>query len=68
MKFTLCLTAAILIFIAGYNYGLRDGIKGSAEEVENYRTLYNQAIMWQNLELENLPYKAPNVKLKKKEE
>jgi hypothetical protein len=68
MKETLYFALCLVVFIVGYNFGLRDGAKRSAEEAESYRNLYYQAIQWQEFELENLPHKAPNIKLKEKEE
>jgi hypothetical protein len=66
MKFTFSLAAAMLIFLAGFNYGLKVGKARCERETESYRNLYYQAIQWQELELENLPRITRNSQLKEK--
>lgn len=64
MKFALYSTVAILIFIGGYNYGLRTGIEQEAHRTAQYEILYNQAIQWQHTE--PIPHITKNIKLKEK--
>lgn len=53
MKIANLIAAGLLLLLVGYNLGLRANLK----EVETYKDLYNQAIMWK---LDELPRKVAN--------
>lgn len=64
MKFAFYSSVAILIFIGGYNVGLRIGIEREAYRAAQYETLYYQAIQWQHTQ--PIPHISKNIKLKEK--
>jgi hypothetical protein len=65
MKFAFYSSVAILIFIGGYNYGLRIGIKRETYRTIQYQKLYDQAIQWQHTQ--PIPHISKNIKLKEKD-
>lgn len=49
MRLMLNLAIAMLLLLAGYNYGLRAGMAKNKAKAESYKTLYYQCLQWKEL-------------------
>jgi hypothetical protein len=49
MRLMLNLAIAMLLLLAGYNYGLRAGMAKNNVRADNYKALYYQCLQWKEL-------------------